>query len=115
MGAGCADPPLRIVLGAFANGFSSSATSSKCCSCEALPSATTISGESPASNILGTSYFATPKVGSSRGRLAMRLNKDGRVPMEDRKGALDHFRPRSLLLSVSIFESALDISSKDVW
>jgi hypothetical protein len=45
----------------------------------------------------------------------MRLNKDGRVLMEDRKGALDHFRPRSLLLSVSIFESALDISSKDVW
>ena len=105
MGAGCADPPLRIVLGAFANGFSSSASSSKCCSCEALPSATAISGESPASNILGTSYFATP-MGSSRGRLAMRLNKDGRVPMEDRKGALDHFRPRSLLLSVSIFEFA---------
>ena len=102
MGGGCADPPLRIVLGAFANGFSSSASSSKCCSCEALPSATPISGESSASNILGTSYFATP----SRGRLAMRLNKDGRVPMEDRKGALDHFRPRSLLLSVSIFESA---------
>lgn len=101
MGDGCAAPPLRVVLGAFANGFSSSASPSKLCSCEALPSATAISGESPASYILGTSYFADPQVGSSRGRMAMRLNKDGRVLMEDRKGALDHFRPKSLLLSVS--------------
>jgi hypothetical protein len=72
-----------------------------------LPSATTASsGESPASSILGTS-FATPRVdSSSRGRMmAMRLNKDGRVLMEDRKGAFDHFRPRSLLLSVSSFSS----------
>jgi hypothetical protein len=72
-----------------------------------LPSATASSGESPpASSILGTSYFATPRVdNSSRGRLAMRLSKDGRVLMEDRKGAFDHFRPRSLLLSVSSFSS----------
>jgi hypothetical protein len=71
-----------------------------------LPSTTASSGESPpASSILGTSYFATPRVdSSSRGRMmAMMLNKDGRVLMEDRKGAFDHFRPRSLLLSVSSF------------
>ena len=106
-GDGCSAPPLRIVLGTY-NGFSSSASSSKFCSCEALPSATASSGESPpASSILGTSYFATPRVdNSSRGRMmAMRLNKDGRVLMEDRKGAFDHFRPRSLLLSVSSFSS----------
>lgn len=115
MGDGCAASPLRIVLGAFANGFSSSASSSKFCSCEALPSATAISGESPASyNILGTSYFADPRVGSSRGRMAVRLNKDGRVMMEDRKGALDHFRPKSLLLSVSNVGS-IDAKVLYVW
>ena len=47
---------------------------------------------------LATSYYASPSLKSR-----LKLNKDGRVPMEDRKGAFDQFKPRSLLLSVSYY------------
>ena len=95
-----ASPPLEIVLGALsdlrAEDGPSPATAASDGACS--PSS------SPATFILGTSYFATPRVGatSSGGRRSvLGLNKDGRVPMEDRKGPLDQFKPRSLLLSVS--------------
>jgi hypothetical protein len=49
----------------------------------------------PASaSILGTSYYDVTKY--------KKLNKEGRVPMEDRKGPFEHFRPKSLVLSVSV-------------
>lgn len=58
----------------------------------------------PASLILGTSYYDYTKY--------KKLNKDGRVPMEDRKGFFEHFRPKTLVLSVSkvivIFEIISD-------
>ncbi len=82
-----------------------------------------------ASYILGTSYFAStpaslPHVGRGVGSgsgisnsgggfvanssgdnhrrvTALGLNKDGRVPMSDRKGPFDQFKPKSLILSVS--------------
>ena len=94
-------PPLQIVLGAFGGlGYDDGASG-------AMPGSDGASAitPSPATYILGTSYFATARVGapSSGGsrRSALGLNKDGRVPMEDRKGAFSQFKPRALLLSVS--------------
>ena len=43
---------------------------------------------------LATSYYADPTSAYSK------LNRDGRVPMEDRKGALSQFRPKNLLINV---------------
>jgi len=43
---------------------------------------------------LATSYYADPKYAPSK------LNRDGRVPMEDRKGAFSQFRPKNLLINV---------------
>ena len=68
------------------------------------------SPSSPVAHILGTSDFATPRLlgannnggNNPRRSSVSRLNKDGRVPMEDRKGPFDHFRPKSLMLSVSL-------------
>jgi hypothetical protein len=99
MGGSCDEltPPLKVVLGLGAFGGSS----------KSEPSSTTLvaaAGEGyPVAYILGTSYFATPRLGANTGnrRSVLRLNKDGRVPMEDRKGPFDHFRPKSLVLSVS--------------
>ena len=73
--------PLDIVLGSLAN--------------EPL-SSTQVESDATTTYILGTSYFATPRLGA-----ALKLNKDGRVPMSDRKGAFDHYRPKALMLSVS--------------
>lgn len=109
MGGSCDErsPPLRIVLGAF-NGASQSSKN------EAMTATggekMTPQSSSPATYILGTSYFATPRLGnssvgsssSSNRRSVLKLNKDGRVPMEDRKGSFDHFKPKSLALSVSL-------------
>ena len=99
-------PPLKVVLGAFGGGSSKSEPSST-----TLAAATEAAGgegsPSPVAYILGTSYFATPRLlgantsGVNRRSSVLRLNKDGRVPMEDRKGPFDHFRPKSLVLSVS--------------
>ena len=100
MGGSCNErtPPLKVVLGAFGGSLKSE------------PSLTTlaaaaVAGEgSPVAYILGTSYFATPWLGPNIGnrQLVLRLNKDSRVLMEDRKGPFDHFRPKSLVLSVSL-------------
>jgi hypothetical protein len=102
MGGSCNErtPPLRVVLGAF-GGPSKPEPSSTSLSATATATAT---GESPADYILGTSYFATPRLGVTGNRRSalLKLNKDGRVPMEDRKGPFDHFSPKSLVLSVSL-------------
>ena len=100
-------PPLKVVLGAFGGGSSKSEPSST-----TLAAATEAAGgggsPSPVAYILGTSYFATPRLlgantsGVNRRSSVLRLNKDGRVPMEDRKGPFDHLRPKSLMLSVSL-------------
>ena len=50
--------------------------------------------QDPPASILGTSYYDYSKY--------KKLNKDGRVPMEDRKGPFEHFRLKSLVLSVSV-------------
>ncbi|KAL3827032.1 hypothetical protein ACHAXA_007539 [Cyclostephanos tholiformis] len=94
MGGSCNDrtPTLRIVLGAFGNSSEHGPSSAS--------TAAATAGESPAAYILGTSYFAAPRLGvTGNRRSALKLNKDGRVPMEDRKGPFDHFRPKSLVLS----------------
>ena len=54
----------------------------------------------PTTYILGTSYayYSAPR----NGKKYNKLNKDGRVAMEDRKGPFDHFRPKALALSVSL-------------
>lgn len=110
MGGSCGD--LRIVLGAY----NDSSFSGKNEAAAAPPPP----GEAPLQStpdtyILGTSYFATPRLdtslGSSSSRRSMRrLNKDGRVPMEDRKGAFDHFKPRALVLS-TVRVTAINIST----
>ena len=69
--------PLQIVLGAL------------------LPGQHTLSKQEQDSSstcILSTSYYDVKY---------KKLNKDGRVDMEDRKGPFDHFRPKALVLSVS--------------
>ena len=99
MGGSCNErtPPLRVVLGAFGDSSKPDPTSSSL-------SATATAGESPAAYILGTSYFANPRLGViGNRRSVLKLNKDGRVPMEDRKGPFDHFSPKSLVLSVSLY------------
>mmetsp|Transcript_50582 Transcript_50582/g.107752 ORF Transcript_50582/g.107752 Transcript_50582/m.107752 type:complete len:418 (-) Transcript_50582:159-1412(-) len=119
MGGACDEerfPPLKIVLGAF-NG---SSTGSKTYDVEPSLSAgaleaTASQSSSPATYILSTSYFATPRLGSPQEigitrRSAMRLNKDGRVPMSDRKFYLDHFKPKTLLLSTARV-TAISLSS----
>ena len=109
MGGSCDDrsTPLRIVLGTFSGGLTSQ-SSNKTDGVVELPTPNGASVESPTTYILGTSYFATPSLGSSNSnssstnrRLVLKLNKDGRVPMEDRKGSFSQFKPKSLLLSVS--------------
>ncbi len=99
-------PPLRIVLGALNDVMCPSSTSAP--SEEVATLATQTSSSVDAPYILGTSYFATPRVGgnttttaTSTRRSVLKLNKDGRVPMEDRKGAFDHMKPKSLVISVS--------------
>eukprot|EP01082_Thalassiosira_pseudonana_P011412 g10507.t1 g10507 contig4:2006437-2007766(-) len=82
--------PLDIVLGSLAN--------------EPL-SSTQVESDATTTYILGTSYFATPRLGA-----ALKLNKDGRVPMSDRKGAFDHYRPKALMLS-TIRVTAINIST----
>ncbi|KAL7530308.1 hypothetical protein ACHAWF_003331 [Thalassiosira exigua] len=110
----------RVVLGAFADasrddgGPSAAAAAGGPDGGAPVAVASSSSSSSPAARILGTSYFATPRLldsaSSSSGTGAARrssssalmgLNKDGRVLMEDRKGPLDHFRPRSLALSTT--------------
>mmetsp|Transcript_15174 Transcript_15174/g.27448 ORF Transcript_15174/g.27448 Transcript_15174/m.27448 type:complete len:431 (-) Transcript_15174:100-1392(-) len=132
MGGSCDEersPPLRIVLGAFNDsstlakvdyvGPSSSSSSP-------LPAVVAVAGSngetspylsssSPTNYILGTSYFATPRLGASPGsgasrRSAMRLNKDGRVPMSDRKFYLDTFKPKALIMS-TVRVTAINIST----
>ena len=108
-------PPMKIVLGALAGGTpaASSLTRNDYDECND-------SSSSAVSYILGTSYFASPPAslrthvgggggsgsGNSGGNHHRRhttlgLNKDGRVPMADRKGPFDQFKPKSLILSVS--------------
>ena len=111
MGGSCDDrsTPLRIVLGTFSDGLTSQSSNKTDGVVElSAPIADGASVESPTTYILGTSYFATPSLGSSNSnssssnrRLVLKLNKDGRVPMEDRKGSFSQFKPKSLLLSVS--------------
>lgn len=73
--------PLKIVLGSFARQYE------------------VHNREDPAtSSILGTSSYDFTKY--------KKLDKEGRVPMEDRKGPFDHFRPKSLVLSVSVMRLA---------
>ena len=103
MGGSCDNrsTPLRIVLGTFTTGGLISQPSNKTDGVVEQSTPT-------APYILGTSYFATPSLGSSNNnssssnrRLVLKLNKDGRVPMEDRRGSFSQFKPKSLLLSVS--------------
>ena len=111
MGGSCDDrsTPLRIVLGTFSGGvISQSFNKTDGIVKQSTPTADGASVESPTTYILGTSYFATPSLGSSNSnssssnrRLVLKLNKDGRVPMEDRRGSFSQFKPKSLLLSVS--------------
>lgn len=104
-------PPIEIVLGLFIGNPSPSSLSQNACG----------ESSSAASNILGTSYFASNSstavgvgvgggggggsnssgVSNHRRPTTLGLNKDGRVPMEDRKGPFDQFKPKSLILSVS--------------
>lgn len=107
-------PPMKIVLGSFIATPSYSSLSHNACD----------ESSSAASYILGTSYFASNSTdGGGGGGISNRggggansnsnsginhrrpttlgLNKDGRVPMEDRKGPFDQFKPKSLILSVS--------------
>ena len=94
-------PPLNIVIGAFAAATESqSAKSNNQATSSTLNSTSTICSESPTTYILGTSYYATPSLGDRRSIL--KLNKDGRVPCEDRKSPFSQFKPKSLLLSVSL-------------
>ena len=109
-------PPMKIVLGVLAGTpTASSLTRNDYDECND-------SSSSAVSYILGTSYFASPPAasrtyvgggggvgsGSSisggnhhRRHTTLGLNKDGRVPMADRKGPFDQFKPKSLILSVS--------------
>ena len=94
-------PPLNIVIGAFAAANSQSAKSSNQDSAASSSlNSTTLCFDSPATYILGTSYYATPPLGDRRS--VLKLNKDGRVPCEDRKSPFSQFKPKSLLLSVSL-------------
>ena len=70
--------PLKIVLGSFAQDQNALFIHNR---------------QDPTTYILGTSSYDFTKF--------KKLNKEGRVPMEDRKGPFDHFRPKSLVLSVS--------------
>jgi hypothetical protein len=110
-------PPMKIVLGALAGGTpaASSLTRNDYDECNDSSSSSAVS------YILGTSYYASPPassrtyvggggVGSGSGisggnhhrrHTTLGLNKDGRVPMADRKGPFDQFKPKSLILSVS--------------
>ena len=82
MVVGSPKPPLQVVLGSL-----SSDTNSKQCAAASRDNSTAY--------ILGTSAY--PNLGSG-----LKLKIDGRVPMEDRKAPLSQFRPKSLLLSVSL-------------
>lgn len=95
-------PPLNIVIGAFAAATESQSAKSnnKKATSSSLNSTSTICSESPTTYILGTSYYATPSLGDRRS--VLKLNKDGRVPCEDRKSPFSQFKPKSLLLSVSL-------------
>ena len=96
-------PPLNIVIGAFAAATESQSAKSNnqaTSSSSSLNSTSTICSESPTTYILGTSYYATPSLGDRRS--VLKLNKDGRVPCEDRKSPFSQFKPKSLLLSVSL-------------
>ena len=94
-------PPLNIVIGAFAAATESAKSNNQATSSSSLNSTSTIiCSESPATYILGTSYYATPSLGDRRS--VLKLNKDGRVPCEDRKSPFSQFKPKSLLLSVSL-------------
>ncbi|KAL7477432.1 hypothetical protein ACHAW6_003237 [Cyclotella cf. meneghiniana] len=64
-------------------------------------------GDSAGSYILCTAYYATPRLGSLKFN---KLNKDGRVPMEDRKGPFEHFRPKALFFS-TIRVTAVNVST----
>mmetsp|Transcript_10851 Transcript_10851/g.22957 ORF Transcript_10851/g.22957 Transcript_10851/m.22957 type:complete len:400 (-) Transcript_10851:192-1391(-) len=86
--------PLQIVLGSLASNSLSGYNDSK---------SSTLSTTQPhpsAIHILGTSYFASPRLAALQSPVK-KLNKDGRIYMEDRKGPFDHFRPRSLLVSTA--------------
>ena len=101
MGGDRSSPPLNIVIGAFAAATESqSAKSNNQATSLSLNSTSTICSETPATYILGTSYYATPSLGDRRS--VLKLNKDGRVPCEDRKSPFSQFKPKSLLLSVSL-------------
>ncbi len=84
MVVGSSKPPLQVVLGSL-----SSDTNSKQCVAASRDNSTATA------YILGTSAY--PNLGSG-----LKLKIDGRVPMEDRKAPLSQFRPKSLLLSVSL-------------
>lgn len=90
-------PPLNIVIGAFAAATESQSAKSNN---QATSSSLNLCSESPTTYILGTSYYATPSLGDRRS--VLKLNKDGRVPCEDRKSPFSQFKPKSLLLSVSL-------------
>ena len=105
MGGSCED--LRIVLGAYNDSLFSKKNDA---AAAPSPPGEAPLQSTPATYILGTSYFATPRLDNSLGsgssrRSISRLNKDGRVPMEDRKGAFDHYKPRALVLSVSYYST----------
>ncbi|KAL3794508.1 hypothetical protein HJC23_013981 [Cyclotella cryptica] len=85
--------PLRIVIGSLSTGGAVSPRDS--------------STTSSANYIIGTSYYATPRLGALK---LNKLNKDGRVPMEDRKEPFEHLRPKALVLS-TIRVTAVNIST----
>ncbi|KAL7461712.1 hypothetical protein ACHAXS_002126 [Conticribra weissflogii] len=96
MGAARNNEPtsLKVVLGSLAPESWSSyndSHSSRSSATQPLPNVV---------HILGTSYFASPRLLALQSP-AKKLNHDGRVYMEDRKGPFDHFRPRSLLVSTA--------------
>lgn len=84
-------PPMRVVLGSLAS--HDDTPPSKC-----AEEASVAGKAATTSYIIGTSYHTNPRrIGSG-----LKLKLDGRVPMEDRKTPLSQFRPRSLVLSVSL-------------
>ena len=93
-------PPLNIVIGAFGAATESAKSNKQATSSSINSTSTILCSESPATYILGTSYYATPSLGDRRS--VLKLNKDGRVPCEDRKSPFSQLKPKSLLLSVSL-------------
>jgi len=108
-------PPLRIVLGAY-NGSPQPVKDDAAAAATVANVLGEMRSSPPATYILGTSYFATPRLSSlpnsssSSRRSALRLNKDGRVPMEDRKSPFGQFKPKSLVLS-TVRVTAINIST----